>query len=52
MSAIKDLLHRTMEALERGDYATVLTHLEPWQDEAPLQLWAIVQFMAETQGND
>ena len=49
MSFIKDLIHRTTESLERGDYATVLENLKPWGKEAPLQLWGLLELLASNQ---
>ncbi len=49
MSRMKDLYLQIEEALRGGDYMLAYELLEPFQDQAPLQLWAIVESMADIQ---
>jgi hypothetical protein len=49
MGYMKDLATQIEEALRTGDYMLAYELLEPFQDHAPLQLWAIVENMADTQ---
>jgi hypothetical protein len=49
MGKMKDYALQIDEAIRSGDYILAYELLEPFQDQAPLQLWAILEDMAETQ---
>ena len=49
MSYMKEHLHKCMELAESGDWADLLKALEPWGNDAPNQLWGIVEFLADHQ---
>lgn len=49
MGKVKDYALQIDEAIRAGDYMLAYELLEPFQDQAPLQLWAILEDMAETQ---
>ena len=49
MGKMKDYALQIDEAIRGGDYILAYELLEPFQDQAPLQLWAILEDMAETQ---
>lgn len=49
MSYMKETLANCMEYANARDWDKLLTELKPWKDDAPLQLYAIVQFLAEEQ---
>lgn len=36
-----------MDLAESGDWAALLETLSPWRDDAPNQLWAVIEFLAE-----
>ena len=47
MSYMKERLANCMDLATARNWAELLRELEPWKENAPLQLWAIVQFLAE-----
>lgn len=49
MGAVKDNALQVEELLQSGDYSQALELLKPWGKDAPLQLWAIVEALAETE---
>jgi hypothetical protein len=49
MGKMKDYALQIDEAIRAGDYMLAYELLEPFQDQAPLQLWAILEEMADTQ---
>lgn len=49
MSYMKQHLFECMELAESGDWAALLKALEPWGNDAPNQLWGIVEFLADHQ---
>lgn len=46
MSAIKDYLDTVMHLIEERRYREALDKLTPWQEDAPNQLWGVVEFLA------
>lgn len=47
MSYMKQHLADCMEYANSGDWAELLKALEPWGENAPEQLWAVIQDLAE-----
>lgn len=47
MGAVKDNALQVEELLQSGNYSQALELLKPWGEDAPLQLWAIVEALAE-----
>jgi hypothetical protein len=44
---MKERLANCMDLATARNWVGLLRELEPWKENAPLQLWAIVQFLAE-----
>lgn len=49
MSYMKQHLADCMEYANSGDWAELLKALEPWGENAPEQLWGVIEFLAEQQ---
>ena len=49
MSYIKRHLEDCMEYANTGNWAELLKALEPWGDDAPQQLWGVLEFLRDHQ---
>lgn len=46
MGAMSDHLETVMELVQERRYREALGKLTPWREDAPNQLWAVVEFLA------
>lgn len=46
MGAVSDLLETVMELVQERRYREALDKLTPWREDAPNQLWAVVEYLA------
>lgn len=49
MGAVKNHFLQVEESLQSANYAQALELLKPWGEDAPRQLWATLEAMAETE---
>lgn len=46
MGAVSNLLETVMELVQERRYREALDKLTPWRDDAPNQLWGVMEFLA------
>jgi hypothetical protein len=50
MGRMKDHLIECQQLLTQGRYAALLRELQPWGDDAPAELWAVIAWLALQEG--